>query len=129
MSRASLRQRQNPPAYRREDLLEARPIEETIAGEARVVRRDERENTARRGSKGERKSREVTPPKASAEEVFVHARDPCTRIDVLDSSRHIQLSRDTRHRDGPLHPNNSSSCLTRSTSCVKFKQAIDRLSI
>jgi hypothetical protein len=70
MSRASLRQTQNPPAYRREDLLEARPIEETIAGEARVVRRDERANSARRGSKGERKRREGTPQKASAEEDY-----------------------------------------------------------
>jgi len=42
-------------------------MEETIADEAKVVRRDERENTAR-GSKGERKRREETLAKASVEE-------------------------------------------------------------
>ena len=47
--------------------MEARPMEEAIAGEARVVRRDERENTAR-GSKDERKRREETLAKPSVEE-------------------------------------------------------------
>ena len=52
---------------RREELLEARPMEEAIAAEAKAVRRDERENTAR-ASKGERKRREETLAKASAKE-------------------------------------------------------------
>ena len=47
--------------------MEARPMEEAIAGEARVVRRDERENTAR-GSKDERTRREETLAKPSVEE-------------------------------------------------------------
>ena len=46
--------------------MKARPMEEAIAAEAKVVRRDERENTAR-GSKGERKRREETRTKASVE--------------------------------------------------------------
>ncbi len=47
--------------------MEARPMEATIAAEAKAVRRDERENTAR-GSKGERKRKEETLAKASAKE-------------------------------------------------------------
>jgi hypothetical protein len=47
--------------------LGARPMEAAIAAEAKAVRRDERENTAR-GSKGERKRREETLAKASAKE-------------------------------------------------------------
>jgi hypothetical protein len=47
--------------------LKARPMEETIAAEAKVVRRDERENTAR-GLKGDHKRREETRAKASVEE-------------------------------------------------------------
>ena len=47
--------------------MKARPMEEAIAAEAKVVRRDERENTAR-GSKGERKRREEALAKASVKE-------------------------------------------------------------
>jgi hypothetical protein len=54
-------------SIRREGLLRARLIEEAIAAEAKAVRRDERENTAR-GSKGERKRSEETLTKASAKE-------------------------------------------------------------
>ena len=53
--------------------MEARPMEEAeeaIAGEAKSVRRDERENTARRGSKDERKRREQTLAKPSVEEDY-----------------------------------------------------------
>ena len=46
--------------------MKVRLMEETIAAEAKVVRRDERENTAR-GSKDERKRREETRTKASVE--------------------------------------------------------------
>jgi hypothetical protein len=46
--------------------MEARPMEATIAAEAKAVR-DERENTAR-GSKGERKRKVKTLAKASAKE-------------------------------------------------------------
>jgi hypothetical protein len=42
-------------------------MEEAIAGEAKAVRRDERENTAR-GSTDERKRRDETLAKASVEE-------------------------------------------------------------
>jgi hypothetical protein len=42
-------------------------MEEAVAAEAKAVRRDERENTAR-GSKGERKEREETLAKPSVEE-------------------------------------------------------------
>ena len=42
-------------------------MEEAIAAEAKAVRRDEREDTAR-GSKGERKRSEETLTKASAKE-------------------------------------------------------------
>jgi hypothetical protein len=41
-----------------------------IAGEATLVRREECENTTRRGSKGERKRREEIPAKTSAEEDY-----------------------------------------------------------
>jgi hypothetical protein len=47
--------------------LRARLMEEAIAAEAKAVRRDERENTAR-GSKGERRRSEETLTKASAKE-------------------------------------------------------------
>ena len=52
--------------------MEARPMEEAeeaIAGEAKSVRRDERENTAR-GSKDERKKSEETLAKPSVEEDY-----------------------------------------------------------
>jgi hypothetical protein len=45
----------------------ARPMEEAIAAEAKAVRRDERENTAR-GSKDEPNRREETLAKASVKE-------------------------------------------------------------
>jgi hypothetical protein len=51
---------------RREELLEARPMEEGITGEAARVR-DER-NHAARGSKDERKRRDETLAIASVEE-------------------------------------------------------------
>ena len=47
--------------------MRARLMEEAIAAEAKAVRRDEREDTAR-GSKGERKRSEETLTKASAKE-------------------------------------------------------------
>ena len=61
--------------------MEARPMEEAeeaIAGEAKAVRRDERENTAS-GSKDERKKSEETLAKPSVEEDYwqgVIAPDP-----------------------------------------------------
>jgi hypothetical protein len=57
-------------SIRREDLLEARPMqeaEETIAREAKGMRSDEREKTAHR-SKDERKRREETLAKPSVAE-------------------------------------------------------------
>ena len=52
--------------------METRPMEEAeeaIAGEAKAVRRDERENTAS-GSKDERKKSEETLAKPSVEEDY-----------------------------------------------------------
>ena len=71
--------------------MEARPMEEVIAGEAKSLRRDERENIARRGAKDESKRREEMLVKARVEEDYwqrmVASTLPSTSKTITNESR------------------------------------------